>query len=137
MAGKNRMVEWCDAGCSHSQQYFSVQGRQFRKIDRLQPFITTECFRSHCTHISLSFFVGCGVLADLKNRSPLQQISWHYLLMTTLLIEIHLDGHRLYKKVKILSSWTRTLQTRFTVGLYGLRLSWQPLNIFMPELKRR
>src|SRR4030088_3505131 len=74
MAGENRMVEWCDAGCSHSQQYFFVQDRRFRKIDRLQPFITTDFLRSHCTHISLSFFVGCGVLTDLKSRSPLQKL---------------------------------------------------------------
>src|SRR3982074_2072339 len=30
---------------------------------------------------------------------------------------MHSDGHRLYKKVKIPSSWTRTLQTRFTCWL--------------------
>lgn len=46
------MLEGRDAGRSHSQQYFSVRDRWFWKIYELQPFITTEFFRSHCTHIS-------------------------------------------------------------------------------------
>src|SRR5205814_5673867 len=52
LAGENRMLEGRDAGCSHSQQYFSVRDRWFWKIYELQPFITTEFFRSHCTHIN-------------------------------------------------------------------------------------
>ncbi len=55
------MLEGRDAGCSHSQQYFSVRDRWFWKIDELQPCITTECFRSHCTHMSPPVIVGCSV----------------------------------------------------------------------------
>src|SRR5216684_3689533 len=59
LAEENRMVERRDAGRSHSQQYSSVRDRWFRKLDELQAFVTTECFRSHRTHISSPVFVGC------------------------------------------------------------------------------
>lgn len=36
------MVERRDAGCSHSQQYFSVRDSWFGMIDELQPFITLK-----------------------------------------------------------------------------------------------
>src|SRR4029077_1319960 len=53
------MVERRDAGRGHSQQYSSVRNRWFWKLHELQRFITTECFRSHRTHISSPVFVGC------------------------------------------------------------------------------
>src|SRR5438445_5767291 len=49
------MVERRDAGSSHSQQYFPVRDRWFRKIDQLQLLVTIESFCSHCTHISSPF----------------------------------------------------------------------------------
>ena|SRR5882724_4621068 len=52
------MVEGRDAGCGHSQQYFSVRHRWFWKIYKLQPIITTEFFRSYCTHIRSPFLMG-------------------------------------------------------------------------------
>src|SRR5258705_8570069 len=52
------MLEGCDPDCGHSQQYFSVRDHWFWKLYELQPFITSELFRSHCTHISSPVFVG-------------------------------------------------------------------------------
>src|ERR1700680_2638942 len=52
LAGEDRMVERRDAGRSHSQQSSSVRDRWFWKLYELQRFITTKCFRSHCTHSS-------------------------------------------------------------------------------------
>jgi hypothetical protein len=51
------MLEGRDADCGHSQQYFSVRDRWFWKIYELQPFITTEFFRSHSTHIGFPVMV--------------------------------------------------------------------------------
>src|SRR5712692_8549820 len=45
------MVERRDPGRGHSHQYFPICNRWFWKLYELQPFITTKCFRSHCTHI--------------------------------------------------------------------------------------
>src|SRR6266403_1943797 len=45
------MVQGCDAGCGDSHKYFRLCNRRFWKFDELQPFITTKCFGSHCTHI--------------------------------------------------------------------------------------
>src|SRR5438876_2055852 len=45
------MVERRDPGRGHSQQYFPICNRWFWKLYELQPFITTKCFRCHCTHI--------------------------------------------------------------------------------------
>src|SRR5437588_2150224 len=45
------MVERCDTGRGHSHYYFPICNRWFWKLYELQPFITTKCFGSHCTHI--------------------------------------------------------------------------------------
>src|SRR5438128_10668617 len=45
------MVQRRDTGCGHSHEYFPICDRRFWKFDELQPFITTKCFGSHCTHI--------------------------------------------------------------------------------------
>src|SRR5438093_13766573 len=45
------MVERRDAGPGHSHEYFRLCNRRFWKFDELQPFITTKCFGSHCTHV--------------------------------------------------------------------------------------
>src|SRR5207244_12762905 len=45
------MVERRDAGRGHSYEYFPVCDRWFRKFDELQPFVTTKCLGSHCTHM--------------------------------------------------------------------------------------
>src|ERR1700720_1445687 len=45
------MVEGGDACRGDSHEYFSLGKRWFWKFDELQPFITTKCFGSHCTHI--------------------------------------------------------------------------------------
>ena len=62
-----------------------------------------------------------------------------YLMMPNPFVAIHFCGHRLYKRAKmakIIWSWTRTPQTRFNVGLHGLRPSKWPPNISMRELRR-
>src|SRR3989440_5497590 len=45
------MVQRRDTGRGHSPEYFPICNRRFWKFDELQPFITTKCFGSHCTHI--------------------------------------------------------------------------------------
>src|SRR5213593_4822312 len=45
------MIERRNAGRGHSQEYFPVCDRWFRKLHELQPLITTKCFGSHCTHV--------------------------------------------------------------------------------------
>src|SRR5207245_7777475 len=45
------MLQRRDAGRRDSHKYFSICNRRFWKVDELQPFITTKCFGSHCTHI--------------------------------------------------------------------------------------
>jgi len=62
------------------------------------------------------------------------------LLMPNPFVGIHFCGHRLYKRAKmakIVWSWIRTPQTRFNVGLHGLRPSKWPPNISMRESRRR
>ena len=68
------MVEGRDAGCRHAQEYLSVRNRWLWKIDELQPFITTELFRSHGTHMSFLVFVqmyyGLTARAESHSASP-------------------------------------------------------------------
>src|SRR5438309_4204703 len=45
------MVLRRDAGRGDSHKYFRLCNRRFWKFEELQPFITTKCFGSHCTHI--------------------------------------------------------------------------------------
>src|SRR5436309_6305633 len=45
------MVQRRDAGRRDSHKYFHLCSRRFWKLYELQPFITTKCFRCHCTHI--------------------------------------------------------------------------------------
>src|SRR6266513_896919 len=45
------MVQRRDPGRRHSHKYFPICDCRFWKFDELQPFITTKCFGSHCTHI--------------------------------------------------------------------------------------
>ena len=67
---ENRMVERCDAGGSHTQQYFSVRDRWFWKIQELQPFIATEFFRSHCAHIISLVFCWMYSLMRFHSLEP-------------------------------------------------------------------
>src|SRR5256886_13803863 len=45
------MVQRRDPGRGDSHQHFPLCNRRFWNFDELQPFITTKCFGSHCTHI--------------------------------------------------------------------------------------
>src|SRR4029077_3151136 len=50
-ARENRMVQRRDAGRGDSYKHFSGCNRWLWKVCEFQPFITTKCFGSHCTHI--------------------------------------------------------------------------------------
>jgi len=63
------MLKGRDTGCSYSQQHFSVRHRWFWKIYKLQPFIATELFCSHGTHVGSPVFLKC-VYALAAGRKP-------------------------------------------------------------------